>query len=116
MVTIREGGVERLVSAEEAFLLFLLKRGLEGDGTATRATLIAIEIAAKRRTIHWDPIVITHMMVNPGSVTLATEHLRMARKLDPYRETARASLGRAAEGTNGGCRIELGLRYGVSLE
>jgi hypothetical protein len=56
------------------------------------------------------------MMVNPGSVTLATEHLRMARKLDPYRETARASLGRAAEGTNGGCRIELGLRYGVSLE
>jgi hypothetical protein len=92
MVTIREGGVERLVSAEEAFLLFLLKRGLEGDGTATRATLIAIEIAAKRRTIHWDPIVITHMMVNPGSVTLATEHLRMARKLDPYRETARMTL------------------------
>jgi hypothetical protein len=92
MVTIREGGVERLVSAEEAFLLFLLKRGLEGDGTATRATLIAIEIAAKRRTIHWDPIVITHMMVNPGSVTLATEHLRMAKKLDPYRETARMTL------------------------
>ena len=92
MVTIREGGVERLVSAEEAFLLFLLKRGLEGDGTATRATLIAIEIAAKRRTIHWDPIVITHMMVNPGSVTLATEHLRMDKKLDPYRETARMTL------------------------
>jgi hypothetical protein len=32
------------------------------------------------------------MMVNPGSVTLATEHLRMARKLDPYRETARMTL------------------------
>ena len=51
MVTVREGGVERRVSAEEAFLLFLLKRGLEGDGAATRATLTAIEIAAKRRTI-----------------------------------------------------------------
>jgi len=31
MVTIREDGVERRVSAEEAFLLYLLKRGLEGD-------------------------------------------------------------------------------------
>jgi hypothetical protein len=92
MVTVREGGVERRVSAEEAFLLFLLKRGLEGDGAATRATLTAIEIAAKRRTTHWDPIVITHIILAPGSVTLATEHLRMARKLDPYRETARMAL------------------------
>jgi hypothetical protein len=92
MVTIREDGVERRVSAEEAFLLYVLKRGLEGDGAATRATLTAIEIAAKRRTIHWDPIVITRIIVNPGSVTLATEHLRMARKLDPYRETARIVL------------------------
>ena len=92
MVTIREGGVERGVSAEEAFLLFLLKRGLEGDSAATRATLTAIEIAAKRRTTHWDPIVITHIILDPGSVTRATEHLRMARKLDPYRETARMVL------------------------
>ncbi len=92
MVTIREGGVERRVSAEEAFLLYLLKRGLEGDGAVTRATLTAIEIAAKRRTTHWDPIVITRIILDPGSVTLATEHLRMARKLDPYRETARMVL------------------------
>jgi hypothetical protein len=92
MVTIREGGVERRVSAEEAFLLFLLKRGLEGDSAATRATLTAIEIAAKRRTTHWDPIVITHIILDPGSVTLATEHLRMATKLDPYRKTARMVL------------------------
>jgi hypothetical protein len=92
MVTIREDGVERRVSAEEAFLLVLLKRGLEGDGVATRATQIAIDIAAKRRTAHWDPIVITHMILAPGSVTLAAQHLRMARKLDPYRETARMVL------------------------
>jgi hypothetical protein len=92
MVTIREGGVERLVSAEEAFLLFLLKRGLEGDGVATRATLTAIEIAAKRRTKHWDPIVLIRIILDPGSVTSALEPLRMARKLDPYRETARIAL------------------------
>jgi hypothetical protein len=31
-------------------------------------------------------------MVGPGSVTSALEPLRMARKLDPYRETARMAL------------------------
>ena len=31
MVTIREGGDERLVTAMEAFFLHLAKRGLEGD-------------------------------------------------------------------------------------
>jgi hypothetical protein len=92
MVTIREDGVQRRVSAEEALLLFLFKRGLEGDDTATRATLTALENAAKRRNIHWDRIVITRIMMHPGSVTAATEHLRMARKLDPYRETARMVL------------------------
>jgi hypothetical protein len=31
-VTIREDGIERPVTADEAFLLQLIKRGLEGDG------------------------------------------------------------------------------------
>jgi hypothetical protein len=91
-VTIREDGTERRVSAEEAFLLILLKRGLEGDGVATRATLTAIEISAKRRTTHWDPRLITRIILDPASVTLAAQHLRMAIKLDPYRETARMVL------------------------
>jgi hypothetical protein len=34
MVTIREGGVERRVRGDEAFLLQLTKRGLEGDSAA----------------------------------------------------------------------------------
>jgi hypothetical protein len=34
MVTIREGGTEHQVSAAEAFILQLIKRGLEGDGAA----------------------------------------------------------------------------------
>jgi hypothetical protein len=34
MVTIREGGTARRVTAAEAFLLQLTKRGLEGDGAA----------------------------------------------------------------------------------
>jgi hypothetical protein len=92
MVTMRENGVELRVSAEQAFPRLLLKRGLEGDGAITRATLTAIENAAKRRPIQWDPIVLTRIIVYPGSVTHAAELLRMAKKLDPYRETARIVL------------------------
>ena len=39
MVTIREGGTERRVTAAEAFLLQLAKRGVEGDSAAARASL-----------------------------------------------------------------------------
>ena len=51
MVTIREGGVERLVTQEEAFLLYLAKRGVEGGGAATRTALgLIAEITARRST------------------------------------------------------------------
>jgi hypothetical protein len=49
MVTIREDGRERRVTAAEAFLLQLTKRGLEGDSSAARASLEAIEAARARR-------------------------------------------------------------------
>ena len=93
MVTIREGGVERRVTAEEAFLLQLAKSGVEGDGAATRTALGLIEEITVRRSAHRGFIsVIVHMIVAPGSVTSALMPLRMAKKLDPYRETARMAL------------------------
>jgi hypothetical protein len=95
MVTIREDGVERRVTAAEAFLLQLTKRGLEGDGAAARATLAVIEERTERpstRTHRGFPSVIVRTIVVPGSVTSALQPLRMARKLDPYRETARMAL------------------------
>jgi hypothetical protein len=93
MVTIREGGVERPVTAAEAFLLQLTKRGLEGDGAAARASLVAIEQARERQGAGQSRIsTIVLVSVAPGSVTSALEPLRMARKLDPYRETARIVL------------------------
>ena len=93
MVTIREGGVERRVTATEAFLLQHSKRALEGDGAATRTTLAVIEYAKERlSTAHGLISRIIHMIVAPGSVTYALMPLRMARKLDPYRETARMVL------------------------
>jgi hypothetical protein len=93
MVTIREGGIERRVAAAEAFLLQLTKRGLEGDGAAARATLAVIEEITERSSTHQGlPSVIVRASVAPGSVTSALTLLRMAKKLDPYRETARMAL------------------------
>src|SRR4051812_15584935 len=48
-VTIREDGVERRVSAAEAFVLLLTKRGLEGDGAAAQAAAAMIETARAAR-------------------------------------------------------------------
>lgn len=42
LVTIREDGVERRVTAAEAFLLHMTKRGLEGDGAAARSAMAAM--------------------------------------------------------------------------
>jgi Family of unknown function (DUF5681) len=93
MVTIREDGVERHVKADEAFLLKHTQRALEGDGAATRTTLAVIEYAKERlSTDHGFIRTITRVMLAPGSVTYALMPLRMARKLDPYRETARMAL------------------------
>jgi Family of unknown function (DUF5681) len=93
MVTIREGGVARRVTAAEAFLLHLIKRGLEGDGAAARATLTVIQEVTKRPSTNQGyPSVIIRTIVVPGSVTSALGPLRMAMKLDPYRETARMAL------------------------
>ena len=49
IVKIREDGAERRVTAAEAFLLQLTKRGLEGDDAAARASLAVIEEARVRR-------------------------------------------------------------------
>src|SRR5258708_15428922 len=91
MVTIREGGTERRVTAAEAFLLQLAKRGVEGDSAAARASLAMIEEARKQPSAG-GPLNIVRTVVAPGSVTSALEALRMAKKLDPYRETARIGL------------------------
>jgi hypothetical protein len=93
-VTIREGGgVERQVTAAEAFLRFLKKSALEGDGAAARAALALIEQARKRHGDGGPRIsTIIRTLLAPGSVTPALEALRMARKLDPYRKTARIAL------------------------
>jgi hypothetical protein len=49
MVTIREDGRERRVTAAEAFLLQLTQKGLAGDSAAARASLDAIEAARAKQ-------------------------------------------------------------------
>jgi hypothetical protein len=94
MVTIREDGTERRVTAAEAFLLQITKKGLEGDGAAARAAMVAIEEARASRLARepQEQLTITRVIIRPGSVNSALEPLRMGLKLDRNRETARMVL------------------------
>lgn len=90
MVTIREGGTERRVTAAEAFLLQLAKRGIEGDGAAARASLALIEEARNKRS---ECETIREVLLVAGrSITPALQQLRMAKILDPYGATERMAL------------------------
>jgi len=94
LVTIKEQGVERRVTAAEAFLLYMTKRGLDGDGAAARSAMAAIEEARSARGAR-DSADIRSIIVTvftPGSVDTALEPLRMAVKLDRYRPSARIML------------------------
>lgn len=94
MVTIREDGRERRVTAAEAFLLHVTKRGLAGDGAAARSAMGAIAEARASRPGTSESTVtsIVVVCVAPGRVNGALQALRMARKLDRFRETARMAL------------------------
>ena len=93
-VTIREDGVEHRVTAAEAFLLYITNEGFKGDGASGRAAMAAIEQAKAYGLVGngVETINLTRVIVAPGSVTSALEPLRMARKLDRYRETAKMML------------------------
>src|SRR5262249_44267385 len=91
MVTIREGGIERRVTADRAFLLMLAKQGVEGDSAATRASLDMIEEARRWRSASGPPNIVV-ALVAPGSVTPALEALRMAKKLNPHGGAARSAI------------------------
>ena len=92
MVAIEEEGVKRRVTAAEAFLLYITKRALDGDGAAARATSALIEEALPARTANRYVDTMVVAFVAPGTVNIALEPLRMASKLDRYRPSARMVL------------------------
>ena len=93
MVAVREGGNERRVTAAEAFLLHITKRGMEGDSASARASLAAIEEARSRRPAY-EPrnFTLVWKSVTPGSVGCALDALRIAQKLHRHSDQARYQL------------------------
>lgn len=74
MVTVREDGREKRVTAAEAFLLHLTKKGLEGDGASARSSLAALDTARSKRTADDEQLTITRIILmsfGPG-IILAT--------------------------------------------
>ena len=99
MVTVREDGIERRVTAAEAFVLYLTKRALDGDSAATRQAAAAIgDARAKQREFSpqgRETLIIelvSSSSLSCGTVNTALVPLRMARKLDRYRNTDRMVL------------------------
>ena len=93
MVTIREDGRERRVTAAEAFLLQLTRRGLQGDSAAARASLEAIEQARLKYQPHGPAIsAIVCKIKSPGSVGASLDALGMAVKLRKYTDAAKYRL------------------------
>ena len=86
MVTIREDGRERRVTAAEAFLLQLTRKGLQGDSAAARASLTAIENARASRILPDDPLTIVRILTIGCSIGTALETLRLAVKKHPLDE------------------------------
>lgn len=71
MVTVREDGRERRVTAAEAFLLQLVQKGLAGDSAAARASLAAIEAARAKQPDHASTEIIKVVLVGMANDTAA---------------------------------------------
>lgn len=78
MVTIREEGRERRVTAAEAFLLQLTKKGLEGCGASARASLASIEHARATRNDQVDQTQIIRLIIRSFGLCGIVEDLGMA--------------------------------------
>ena len=86
MVTIREDGRERRVTAAEAFLLQLTRKGLQGDSSAARASLQAIENARAKSPAHSGGITILRIQFVGFGVGTVLSRLGMAIKRHPLDE------------------------------
>lgn len=85
MVTVREDGRERRVTAAEAFMLQLTRKGLMGDSAAARASLTAIEAARASRGENAGPA-ITRILIISYGIGCILKTLGMAVKRFPLDE------------------------------
>lgn len=83
MVTIREDGRERRVTAAEAFLLQLTRKGLQGDSSAARASLQAIETARAKAPLAGSQVDVLRVIIRGVGVSPIIGTLGMAIKRFP---------------------------------
>ena len=82
MVTIREDGRERRVTAAEAFLLQLTKKGLEGCSVSARASLAAIEAARSSNRNAGEDHTVVRLIVRSFGLCCVVEDLGMAVRIN----------------------------------
>ena len=83
MVTVREDGRERRITAAEAFILQLTKKGLDGDSASARASLAAIENARAARTANGTDLPDIHVYFRTFGLCCAVEDLGMGALVHP---------------------------------
>ena len=83
MVTVREDGRERRVTAAEAFILQLTKKGLEGDSASARASLAAIESARAARSSRGEDMPVIRIRFRSFGLCCAVEDLGMGVLVHP---------------------------------
>lgn len=83
MVTVRQDGRERRITAAEAFILQLTKKGLAGDSASARASLTAIENARSTRTSSAADLPRVHIRFRSFGLSCITQDLGMGVFLHP---------------------------------
>lgn len=82
MVTIRENGRERRITAAEAFILQLTKKGLEGCSASARASLASIEQARQTKTEEDNGQIAVTLCYQTFGICCIVEDLGMAIRLN----------------------------------
>ncbi|WP_234035767.1 DUF5681 domain-containing protein [Erythrobacter insulae] len=82
MVTVREEGRKRRITAAEAFILQLTQRGLAGDSAAARSSLAAIE-TARVKSADAEGLGIKKFVIVPIQIECVLRTLGMATKKFP---------------------------------
>lgn len=86
MVTVREDGRERRITAAEAFILQLTQKGLAGDSAAARSSLSAIEAARANRQHDADQTFVLRWVIIGMGIEETARSLGIAIKKFPYDE------------------------------
>lgn len=94
MVTVEQDGKKRKMSAAQAFILQLTRRGMQGDSVAAHAAMNAIDEARARHQLCEDEnaIYLHYSDVQSGSVNTVFLHLKMAKKLNQFGPSPRILL------------------------